>query len=105
MRNILVMIISSLIIVISSSVAIAQRQFPSKMLNHIECLKRHGLLQGTVTDVRNGDAHFAPYFRVGRIGAKIPAMKYNKDFVEGRLIKSPEIIKVCNPNTTLHKVR
>lgn len=83
--------------------ALAANHFPEEMLRDIECLKRHGLIQGTVTDVRSGEAHFAPYFRETSIGARRPTMKYNKDFVEGRLKVSPDIIKICRPGATLRK--
>ncbi len=84
-------------------VAFADDQFPPKMLTDIECLKQHGLKQGTVTDVLQGSAHFAPYFRETSIGARVPLIKFNKDFVEGRLPKSPSIIKECNPNLTIQR--
>ena len=93
-----------IILVITSISAIAQKSFPEKLLRDVECLKRNGLIQGTVTDVRRGDAHFAPYFRETRIGGRSPSIRYNRDFVEGRLNISPDIIKKCNPNTTLRKL-
>jgi hypothetical protein len=90
--------------VVLNSIGALGEQFPEKLQKDIDCLKRHGLVQGTVTDVMRGEAHFAPYFRETNIGARLPSIKFNKDFVEGRLQVSPDIIKTCNPNTTLRKM-
>jgi hypothetical protein len=88
----------------SSILVNAQEVFPEKMLRNAECLKSYGLTQGTVTDVIRGEAHFALYFRETGIGARVPSIRYNTDFVEGRLKVSPDIIKTCNPNAVLRKV-
>lgn len=88
----------------SSTLVNAQEAFPEKMLKDAECLKSHGLTQGTVTDVLRGEAHFALYFRETGIGARVPSIRYNSDFVEGRLKVSPDIIKTCIPNAVLRKV-
>jgi len=84
--------------------AYATDEFPAKLLQNVECLKSHGLVQGTVTDVKRGEAHFAPYFRETSIGARMPSIYYNKDLVEGRLGVSPDIIKTCNPAAILRKM-
>jgi hypothetical protein len=84
--------------------ALAREQWPKKMLRDMECLKRHGLIQGTVADVLRGEAHFAPYYREAAIG-RIPSIRYNGLFVEGKLKASPDIIKICIPNADLHKVK
>jgi hypothetical protein len=95
----------ALVVVALGSISVnAQDVFPDKMIKDIECLKSHGLIQGTLTDVIRGEAHFAPYFRETGIGARVPSIRYNKDFVEGRLKVSPDIIKICIPNATLRKV-
>ena len=84
--------------------ATAQAPWPEKMLRDMECLKMHGLIQGTVTDVIRGDAHFAPWYRPLAIGGTTPSIRYNGAFVEGRTNLSPDIIKICIPSTDLRKV-
>lgn len=83
--------------------ALAQERWPEKMLRDMECLKQHGLIQGTVSDVRRGDAHFAPYFRETAVG-RVPSIRYNGLFVEGKAKLSPDIIKICVPNADLRKI-
>jgi hypothetical protein len=85
------------------SPALAQDQWPPKLLSDMECLKRHGLIQGTLTEVRRGEAHFAPYFRETAIGGRSPTIRYNGAFVAGRTKASPDIIKTCIPNATLNR--
>jgi hypothetical protein len=82
----------------------AQERWPEGIVKNIECLKRHGLIQGTVADVLRGNAHFAPYYREAPIG-RIPSIRYNGLFVEGKTKASPDIIKICNPNADLHKIK
>jgi hypothetical protein len=84
--------------------SLAQDQWPEKMQREMECLKQHGLIQGTVTEVIHGDAHFAPYYRETAIGGRLPSIRYNGQFVEGKTKLSPDIIKICNPNAELHKL-
>jgi hypothetical protein len=88
---------------LTPKMGIAQEQWPPQMLQQMECLKRHGLIQGTVTDMRRGDAHFAPDMRETTIGGRSPTIRYNGQFVEGKTNLSPDIIKLCSPNTTLRK--
>jgi hypothetical protein len=83
----------------------AQDQWPDKMLREMECLKQHGLIQGTVEQVIRGDAHFAPYYRLTAIGVRMPSIRYNGAFVEGRTNLSPDIIKICVPNAQLRKIQ
>ncbi|HUI97456.1 MAG TPA: hypothetical protein VLX44_17000 [Xanthobacteraceae bacterium] len=83
----------------------AQDQWPETLVRQMECLKQHGLIQGTVTDVIRGDAHFAPYMRPTAIGGAVPAIRFNGQFVEGRTNLSPDIIKICNPNAELRKIK
>jgi hypothetical protein len=85
-------------------VAYAEDQWPEKMLRVMECLKQHGLIQGTVDQVIRGDAHFAPYMRETAIGAPAPSIRYNGAFVEGKAPLSPDIIKICIPNAVLRKL-
>jgi hypothetical protein len=93
-----------LIVDFGTASAQAQDQWPEKMLRDMECLKRHGLIQGTVTEVLRGEAHFAPYFRELAIGGKAPSIRYNGPFIEGKTRLSPDIIKICIPNATLRKI-
>ncbi len=93
----------SLILVAVASCAWAAEVYPPRMLRDIECLKNHGLIEGTVTQVRQGEAHFAPYFRETAIGARVPSILYNSDFVEGQLKVSPDIITICVPGAVLRK--
>jgi hypothetical protein len=74
------------------------------MVRNMECLKQHGAIQGTVTDVIRGEAHFAPYNREIAIGGHIPSIRYNAQFVEGQTKLSPDIIKICHPNVDLRKI-
>jgi hypothetical protein len=82
----------------------AEDQWPEKMKRDMECLKEHGLIQGTVREVISGDAHFAPYYRDTAIGGRIPSIRYNGQFIEGKTNLSPDIIKLCVPNTVLMKI-
>jgi hypothetical protein len=83
----------------------SQEQWPEKMLKDMECLKEHGLIQGTVDQVVRGEAHFAPYMRPTTIGTLAPSIRYNGQFVEGKAPVSPDIIKLCIPNAVLQKIR
>jgi hypothetical protein len=76
---------------------------PPKMLNDIECFKRHGLIQGTVDEAMRGDAHFAVFFQDTKIGGRRATLRFNGAFIEGKTKISPEIVKTCNPNLTLKK--
>src|ERR1700674_2447210 len=69
------LIISCLVGVFNPLGAAAEAPWPEKMVQNMECLKRHGLIQGTVTDVLRGDAHFAPYDRPLAIGRTAPSIR------------------------------
>jgi hypothetical protein len=93
-----------LAVVSGNALAQAQDQWPENMLRDMECLKRHGLIQGTITEVLRGEAHFAPYLRELAIGGKAPSIRYSGPFIEGKTRLSPDIIKICIPNATLRKI-
>lgn len=82
----------------------AAEQFPEKMLRDMECLRNLGLIQGTVSQVLQGEAHFAPWYRETAIGARVPEIRYNGAFIEGKAKLSPDLIKQCIPNLTLRKI-
>jgi hypothetical protein len=88
----------------SSLDAVAQDRWPDSIVRNMECLKQHGAIQGTVTDVIRGEAHFAPYYRETAIGGRVPSIRYNSQFVEGQTRLSPDIIKICNPNVELRRL-
>lgn len=83
--------------------AFSQDRLPPRMVQDIECFKRLGLIQGTVTEVMRGDAHFAVFFKDLKIGGKGPTIRFNGAFVEGRTSISPTVVKECNPNVALEK--
>jgi hypothetical protein len=82
----------------------SEEQWPDKMLRDMDCLRQHGLVQGTVAEVLRGDAHFAPYYRESKIGIRVPSIRYNGQFVEGKTNLSPDIVKICIPNAILQKI-
>jgi hypothetical protein len=106
MTNMKVLIAASLVgtFIFVQFHAQAQEQWPEKMVRDMECLKRHGLIQGTVADVLRSEAHFAPYYRETAIG-RVPSIRYSGLFIEGKAEASPDIIKICIPNADIHKVK
>lgn len=96
--------ISILALIVCDDAAFSQdRSLPPRMLQDIECFKRHGLIQGTVSEAMRGDAHFAVFFHETRIGAPRPTIRFNGAFMEGRAKISPNVVKDCNPNISLEK--
>lgn len=101
MRKTALMFVSML--PIASGAALAQGDLSPRMAQDIECFKRHGLIQGTPTEMNRGDAHFAVLMVDTAIGFKKPIVRFNGAFIEGKAKLSPEILKQCNPNINLEK--
>ena len=98
-------IVSFFLVVAGHISAHAEEAWPEKMVKEMECLKQHGLIQGSVADVLNGDAHFAPYYKPLAIGGNSASIRWNGQFIEGKTNLSPEIIKMCMPNATFYKIK
>ena len=100
-----IFLVSSLLIAFGCFSANAEEPWPEKMIKDMECLRTAGLIQGSVADVQNGDAHFAPYHKPLAIGGEGAAIRWNGKFIEGKTNLSPDIIKKCMPDAVFNKIK